>query len=282
MSSLLPDLERDLVQAARRQARARRRRRWRAPRGLAVAFVALLVGTTGALAATGLLSGTNDPANLHPEIYGPVVAQSVARVVVQTNDPAGGLPWGMRVFQTAGPGAGGRPHPGPSTCLQVGRLYQGQLGVLGEDGAYADDGRFHRSGLQAQDCQAQDDHGIAQLGAGGFEPRAASGYVGPAGCMEARFQDAARPVCANGRWRAIFGGLAGSDAVSVTLNALAGPITQTVEAGTDGAYLFVLAGDPTDVVTASPPYVTVTYRDGTVCPRDGAKACAARPGFVTP
>jgi len=52
---------------------------------------------------------------------------------ISTPDPAGGLPWGMQVVQT----------PGKEVCLQVGRLRGGRLGVVGQDGAFANDGRFH-------------------------------------------------------------------------------------------------------------------------------------------
>ncbi|MGH2832234.1 MAG: hypothetical protein ACRDK2_05625, partial [Solirubrobacteraceae bacterium] len=48
-------------------------------------------------------------------------------------DPQGGLPWGMRLVHTTR----------GEVCLQVGRVQDGQLGELGIDGAFHDDGRFH-------------------------------------------------------------------------------------------------------------------------------------------
>jgi hypothetical protein len=48
-------------------------------------------------------------------------------------DPAGGLPWGMRIIHTTR----------GLICVQIGRVYDGQLGQLGVDGAFHDDGRFH-------------------------------------------------------------------------------------------------------------------------------------------
>ncbi|HEV3071419.1 MAG TPA: hypothetical protein VGY76_08350 [Solirubrobacteraceae bacterium] len=48
-------------------------------------------------------------------------------------DPAGGLPWGMRIVHTTR----------GLICVQLGRVYHGQLGQLGVDGAFGNDGRFH-------------------------------------------------------------------------------------------------------------------------------------------
>ena len=48
-------------------------------------------------------------------------------------DPAGGLPWGMRIIHTTR----------GLICVQIGRVYHNQLGQLGVDGAFHNDGRFH-------------------------------------------------------------------------------------------------------------------------------------------
>jgi hypothetical protein len=116
----------------------RRRRfvawRWRP---LALVFALVLGGTAGALAATGvILTGSPVPPT------GPVVATAGSGIPaaggsrllpLRVADPGGGLPWGMRVIHTTR----GR------ICVQVGRVYRGQLGELGIDGAFDDDGRFH-------------------------------------------------------------------------------------------------------------------------------------------
>src|ERR1019366_2439190 len=52
---------------------------------------------------------------------------------VRAPDPAGGLPWGMRIIHT----------PRGLICVQIGRVYDDQLGQLGVDGAFHNDGRFH-------------------------------------------------------------------------------------------------------------------------------------------
>jgi hypothetical protein len=54
-------------------------------------------------------------------------------IVATAPDPEGGLPWGMRIVHTTR----------GETCLQIGRVQNGRLGVLGIDGAFANDGRFH-------------------------------------------------------------------------------------------------------------------------------------------
>ena len=52
---------------------------------------------------------------------------------MRTPDPAGGLPWGMRVTTTTR-GLG---------CLEAAREQNHQLGVVGQDNAFHDDGLFH-------------------------------------------------------------------------------------------------------------------------------------------
>ena len=54
-------------------------------------------------------------------------------------DPAGGPDWGMRVLSTTR-GEG---------CLQLGRIVDGKLGALGQDDAFANDGRFHELPVSA-------------------------------------------------------------------------------------------------------------------------------------
>ena len=54
-------------------------------------------------------------------------------LALQAPDPQGGLPWGMRVVRTTR----------GETCVQIARLDGDQLGQLGIDGAFHDDGRFH-------------------------------------------------------------------------------------------------------------------------------------------
>jgi hypothetical protein len=121
-------LGRELEAAASRQigapaSRRRARRRWL---GLFVALVGFGAGA-GAWAATQLLR-TGSPV---PFVFGAPVAgveQGVAlpgtvRLLADdVPDPAGGLPWGMRYWETD------RKYG----CIQVGRVYQGRLGQIGD------------------------------------------------------------------------------------------------------------------------------------------------------
>jgi hypothetical protein len=113
-------------------------RAWFSRRLNAAAVVAVLVlgGGAAAVAATGLLSGApvKPEAALSPTAgNGVPVSGSTGRPLLSVADPAGGLPWGMRVFRTTRGQA----------CAQVGRVLGAQLGELGLDSAFGSDGRFH-------------------------------------------------------------------------------------------------------------------------------------------
>jgi hypothetical protein len=89
---------------------------------------------------------------------------SMRRVAISVPDPAGGLPWGMRVVRTTR----------GLVCLQIGRLLDGRLGILGQDGEFDDDGLFHElsaSALEPGPCIAPSvwtilsDNGVPAAGA---------------------------------------------------------------------------------------------------------------------
>lgn len=90
-----------------------------------------------ALAATGVIL-TGSP--VHPmsrplaSAGDGIPVQGGSRLLpLRIADPAGGLPWGIRITHTTR----------GLICVQVGRVYHGRLGQLGVDGAFANDGRFH-------------------------------------------------------------------------------------------------------------------------------------------
>ena len=119
---------------------ARTSPRRRASAHVRVALLALaLVLATGAitLAATGVIL-TGSPvgtarAPLATAGEGVPVAGGERLLPLRAPDPAGGLPWGMRIIHTTR----------GLICVQIGRVYDGQLGQLGVDGAFHNDGRFH-------------------------------------------------------------------------------------------------------------------------------------------
>ncbi len=119
---------------------ARASPRHRAPMQVRVALLALaLVLATAAitLAATGVIL-TGSPVGTASAPIATVgegipVAGGAQLLPLRAPDPAGGLPWGMRVVHTTR----------GLICVQLGRVYDGQLGQLGIDGAFHNDGRFH-------------------------------------------------------------------------------------------------------------------------------------------
>ena len=125
-------------QSARSAGAPERRRRWFSNRlhALSVAAALVLGGGAVALAATGVLSGSA----VKPEVplnaaagNGLPLTGASAHLALLAADPGGGLPWGMRIEHTTR----------GQLCLQVGRVYGAQLGELGLDSAFGDDGRFH-------------------------------------------------------------------------------------------------------------------------------------------
>jgi hypothetical protein len=133
-------------QAARRRTPLARIRA-RSLRLPAFALLALLCSTTIALAASRvILTGSNvpTPGRLRPGYELGVPARSGSELLaLRAPDPAGGLPWGLRIVRST------RSY----LCVQIGRVQDGMLGELGIDGAFYDDGRFHPLLLDALGVQ---------------------------------------------------------------------------------------------------------------------------------
>ncbi|MGA9876881.1 MAG: hypothetical protein WBQ21_13855 [Solirubrobacteraceae bacterium] len=143
----------ELVQAGQRRHTARRPLRalfgtrlarttqWRRVHAhvpIALVAPALVLATAAiTLAATGvILTGSPVRTAVAPIATageGVPVVGGVRLLPLRTADPAGGLPWGMRIIHTTR----------GLICVQIGRVHDGQLGQLGVDGAFHDDGRFH-------------------------------------------------------------------------------------------------------------------------------------------
>ena len=243
MSGYLDRLEQQLIEAARAPQRDRGRRaaRWPAtrrpatrrraiPASAAAVLMALLVASAVALAVSGTFSrGSAVRPPVRPVAgAGAGIAERGTRLLpMRVADPAGGLPWGMRIVHTTR----------GFVCLQLGRIENFQIGVLGQNGAFGDDGRFHpvapdvvgyhRSTIELSSCllpgqTTSQEAGIPQNGVFGTR------------------HPAAVPASAR-RW--ISYGLLGPDAVSVTYTAAGQKHTVPVEPGS-GAYLVVLPSPP--------------------------------------
>jgi hypothetical protein len=132
--SVLPDLENELLRAA---ARPRHRWWWPTSRALVLVTGLALVGGAAGAAGLGLVAAEPDaPEHIDQEIPIAITGQPVrngALTPVRTPDPDGGPPWGIRITSTSRGAA----------CIQVGRVVDDQLVVLGRDGAFDDDGRAH-------------------------------------------------------------------------------------------------------------------------------------------
>lgn len=199
-----------------------RRRRMNAP---LIAAIVVLAGCAIAAAATGVLTGSpvSDPAG--PPVphagYGVGVAGGSDLLALRVADPEGGLPWGMRIVHTTR----------GLVCVQVGRVYRGQLGQLGVDGVFHDDGRFHGLGSNVL-------YGTSQAMIQCVLPSQSFSY------QDASADRSGDPVPAEGvrpparELRSIFFGLLGPHAASVTYKTRSGLRTDPVSRGT-GAYLIV-------------------------------------------
>ncbi len=269
--TIVPELEKELVDAvrrhrertdgsqdgagaprgvARRLAGARRERRLSSRRRSSLAAVLLaggLVLSAGiALAASGLLSGApvhlGRGAPLSPRSdYGVPRPGGVHLLPIATPDPAGGPPWGARyVLSTRGVG-----------CLQFGRLVRGQIGVIGKDGAFGDDGLFHPLPSDylkaAYPCATVGRNGDAYAAVvvdgipasaliGG---EADNGGCAPEGQPRRVGRGARMPVCPRRDERLLMAGLAGPQAQRVYYRD-EGRLRSVPAAAPYGAYLIVM------------------------------------------
>lgn len=284
----LLDLGAELERVARetlsddaRAAPRTRLRRWLTSRALPLALLVALGGGAVAL-ASGLISfgkpAASNPVFSQPDVgLGKVVPGSVRLVPISAADPAGGPRWGMRVFETTR-GAG---------CMQIGRLVDGKLVALGQDGAFDDDGRAHAlplsAGVERQKCALLDGRGrIFDSVTLKTEPASAAPgeYCVPPGTY-AKSRARRLPTCPLADERDVYFGLLGPDAQSITYT-LEGETKTVKTVGADGAYLLVGRGtthrftgvagrkerdslSTSGVVPVYSPISAIGYDDGAVC-----------------
>jgi hypothetical protein len=194
-----------------------------------IAFALVLATSAITLAATGvILTGSPVGTAQAPSATageGVPVPGGARLLPLRAADPAGGLPWGMRIIHTTR----------GLICVQIGRVYDGQLGQLGVDGAFHDDGRFHplpadalpdtlanMTGWMTGNCASPGDI-----------------YAGDSVGLELSATTSPRPGAGvPADRREISFGLLGVHAVSITYREGAQTHTQRVLAGL-GAYLIV-------------------------------------------
>lgn len=266
--------------------------RRRLARAWMVAVPALLAGVGVAFAAGAFQVGA--PAKVVEEFvspnasFGTVVAGSVRVLSVTAPDPEGGPPWGLRVFDTSR-GAG---------CVQVGRLVGGQIGALGVDGAFGNDGHFHALPVAATNpmtCVALDANGQIfqnlsksyQLANDLSGPEQAPSQADPRPqdiCVSQLATPAERSsvqgrVCPLAQERNLYYGLLGPQAKSITYTSEGRTVTTPVQAP-DGAYLIVTGAGgeqratafgpgATGVVPIDSPITQIEYTNGSVCRLSG-------------
>jgi hypothetical protein len=224
--SRLPQLRATFLDAAERRAGAPApiARRRKSLRLVVVLALVLLLLAAAALAATTVLrtgSPVRPAQRLTPTVGLGVPDRGGSRVLgVSFADPAGGPPWGMRVVHTSR----------DLVCVQVGRLYRGELGVLGLDGAFHDDGQFHplpadTIGRAGESCELNGTHSSDEIS--GIPESGLTPVPGSLGALS------------RARW--ISYGLLGPQAVKITYRYRGQSRSVAVEPLT-GAYLIVLPG----------------------------------------
>lgn len=281
--SILEQLERDLLHAAERKLATRditppprvasRARRLRLP---ALAVLLLLATTTIALAASGVIL-TGKPVKpeeaLNPGVGEGVPEPGATKLLsLRANDPAGGLPWGMRIVRTTR----------GEVCVQIGRVQDGKLGVLGIDGAFKDDGRFHPIPADALPRDVYHGHPFDEVASETSSCQLAGQAVAGGHIGVDRSADANAPVWKMplSQLRDVYYGVLGESAVSVSYHIGHSSPTQQVLSPI-GAYLIVVrtsAGQQAGYGSASlgtegqlapsQPLSRITYRlDGKLCER---------------
>lgn len=257
-----------VVREFRAELLAAERRRRPSRRGVVAVIAVLCAGAGVATAATGNFPIGAPIKSPHghgapPHIDRPVKGSGQVEAI-RTPDPDGGPPWGVREFTTR------RGY----TCREVGRVVDGKLGVIG------DDGKFHESPL------AQ----IACFGGGPpRRPRASDGFLSYGGGRTAtpgsyskhpcgdhidahRSFDRTTVICDERPARWLFTGTTGPNVVAVEMR---GAGVRGRYPVVDGRFLIVRrGGQPSGVVFYS------RFRDGHRRREDSTPH--ARPGPLPP
>ncbi|MGO9900010.1 MAG: hypothetical protein ACLP0J_10020 [Solirubrobacteraceae bacterium] len=290
MPDFIDRLGAELTRAASAEPQSSRRARWRPrwlrsmpPRPLLVVPALAVLGTGAALTAGILLTGTPVGPQVAPTPTAGYEAANPATTTLlplHVADPAGGLPWGLRTVRTTR----------DDVCLQVGRLADGTIGALGEDGSFGNDQRFHPFSDNYQDPEGcvpldADGHGFTNAVIWGLPTSAMAG----GGCL-ADFSRRRLIRCPTHDTRDVYFGLLGPDAASITYVSAGRQTVSEPTVGSDGAYLIVTParrgeeqgdGSGFTALLKTGPIQAVTYHDGHTCRPTTVSACALV-GFVAP
>jgi hypothetical protein len=260
----LPQLKDQLV-----ASRARRR----SMRLVAAVAATVLALAGGALAGSGVIeigSDVEPPERFtrNPDVGpGVSVGRSARLLPLRVPDPAGGPPWGLRLVTTSRGLA----------CVQLGRVVDGKLGVLGQDGIANNDGRFHelspRFATLSPGCAAPDANGNAFIA---LDERGLASGEGPRRtCLGPGSSAPGRKRCPVADHRRFLYGLLGPEASGLSYR-YRGRVHSTPVTGPEGAYLIVQAERQRRggvMIASAPsighPFTRITYRDGSVCPAPG-------------
>ena len=252
------------------------------PRTLLIVPALAVLGTGAALAGGILLTGAPAGPKVPPVAtagYGAAIPATAKLLPLHVADPAGGLPWGLRTVRTTR----------GDVCLQVGRLADGTIGALGEDGSFGDDYRFHSFSDNYQDpsgCVPLDAHGH------GFTTAIIWGLptsaMADGGCLAE--MNRRRPIpCPTQDTRDVYFGLLGPSAASITYVSGGGQTVTVPTVRPGGAYLIVTRARPGEqqgggaggYVGLTGVIHAVTYQDGHTCRPTAANLCAPI-GLVPP
>lgn len=150
---------------------------------------------------------------------------------------------------------------GRAICVQIGRVLGRQLGVLGTDGAFGDDGRFHPLPLQpSNDECVRSPNFIQYLG-----PIPASAYNGRGSCTVPKTAHAggrsspiARP-CSVSALRLLAYGIAPQGVAGVRLLGARHAQSEQFGSARDRVFLFVVAAS--DLTTGAPHRLRVVAEE---------------------
>jgi hypothetical protein len=241
MNDYFDDLEAGLREAVRRRAHLPWHRRVAqlslAHRGLAALVVALVIATP-TVAAVGAVSGwwfgkgSSDiyyPASATSGL-GKVLPKDGRLLPIRVADPAGGPPWGVRLVKTTR----------GETCIQVGRVVDGQIGALGIDGSWNNDHKFHE--IKPND-QLADICGATDAAGNGFVN---DDVHGAPASVDVPIYNGRHIPSPPSSLRMIEAGLLGPDAKSITYRTPSGQLRTENTAGGVGAYLVVFRQTASD------------------------------------